>query len=313
MVSANKGRFQRRAKITMNRILIVGCGQVGRSLLKQRAGQAHFLATARRQESSALARALGARPLPADLDSRASLTRLGGVAHWVVHLAPPPGEGMEDDRTRRLIAALAKGGSLPRRLVYVSTSGVYGDCQGERIDETRTCAPKNARARRRVEAERQLRRFAARCGVRLAILRVPGIYGPGRMPLERLVRGTPAVNDGEDSYTNHIHIEDLAKAIWLALYRARPSRVYHVVDDSEMKMGQYFDAVAERAGLPKPPRVARSEAQAVLSPALLSFLNESRRLANGRLKQELRVRLSYPTVADGLAGWDPRGDEIQRR
>lgn len=297
----------------MNRILIVGCGQVGRSLLKQRAGQAHLLATARRQESSARARALGARPLPADLDSRASLTRLGGVAHWVVHLAPPPGGGMEDDRTRRLIAALAKGGSLPRRLVYVSTSGVYGDCQGERIDETRICAPKNARARRRVEAERQLRRFAARCGVRLAILRVPGIYGPGRMPLERLVRGTPAVHDGEDSYTNHIHIEDLAKAIWLALYRARPNRVYHVVDDSEMKMGQYFDAVAERAGLPKPPRVARSEAQAVLSPALLSFLNESRRLANGRLKQELRVRLSYPTVADGLAGWDPRGDEIQRR
>ena len=297
----------------MNRILIVGCGQVGQLLLKQQAARARFRAIARRAESAAAVRGPGACPLPADLDDRASLARLAGTADWVVHLAPPPGAGPEDMRTRRLIAALAKGGSLPRRLVYVSTSGVYGDCGGERIDETRARAPETARARRRVDAERALRRFAAHCGVRLSILRVPGVYGPGRMPLERLAKGTPAVADAEDSYTNHIHIEDLAKAVWLALYRARPGRVYHVVDDSEMKMGQYFDAVAARAGLPRPPRISRAEAQTRLSPALLSFLNESRRLSNARLKRELRVRLSYPRVADGLAAWNLRRGETRLR
>ena len=297
----------------MNRILIVGCGQVGQLLLKQQAARARFRAIARRAESAAAVRGLGACPLPADLDDRASLARLAGTADWVVHLAPPPGTGTDDARTRRLIAALAKAGSLPRRLVYVSTSGVYGDCGGECIDETRACAPATARACRRVDAERALRRFAARCGVRLSILRVPGIYGPGRMPLERLTKGTPAVVDAEDSYTNHIHVEDLAQAVWLALYRARPGRVYHAVDDSEMKMGQYFDAVAARAGLPKAPRVSRAEAQTRLSPALLSFLNESRRLSNTRLKRELRMHLNYPRVADGLAAWDPRGGEIPRR
>jgi nucleoside-diphosphate-sugar epimerase len=177
---------------------------------------------------------------------------------------------------------------------------VYGNCNGERVFEHRPTAAKNARAKRRVDAERQLRRFAARSGIKLCIVRAPGIYAADRLPLDRIQKQTPAVNRAEDSYTNHIHADDLARLVWLALFRGKNNRVYHAVDDSVKKMGDYFDMVADHFDLPRSPRIAREEAQKVLSPALLSFLNESRILDNTRLKKELRAKLKYPDVADFL-------------
>lgn len=235
-------------------------------------------------------------PIFADLDQRATLDRIAGLSPWVVHLAPPPGDREGDPRTRNLLAALMKRGSLPRRLVYISTSGVYGNCNGERVFEHRPTAAWNARAKRRVDAERQLRRFAARNGIKLTILRAPGIYADDRLPLERIRKQTPAVTKEEDSYTNHIHADDLAHLVWLALFRGKPNRVYHAVDDSVKKMGDYFDMVADHFGLPRSPRISHEEAQKALSPALLSFLNESRILDNTRMKKELRARLKYPDV-----------------
>jgi nucleoside-diphosphate-sugar epimerase len=186
-------------------------------------------------------------------------------------------------------------------VVYVSTSGVYGDCGGALIDETRLVAPQNARAARRVDAERVLRGWARRAHGRLAILRVPGIYAADRLPIKRLEQGTPALLPSEDVYTNHIHADDLAKIIALALFRARPARVYHAVDGGHLKMGDYFDTVADAFGLPRPPRLARAELQAQVSPMLLSFMSESRRLDNRRLRQELGVRLRHPDVALAVA------------
>ncbi|HYP67143.1 MAG TPA: SDR family oxidoreductase [Thiobacillaceae bacterium] len=282
-----------------NKLLIVGCGDIG-----MRVAQGHhpvqIRGLARSGESAQRLRSQGITPVVGDLDRRASLDRLSGLAPWVLHLGPPPGDSDGDPRTRRLVAALAKGGSLPRRLVYISTSGVYGNCDGERVAETRTPAPETPRARRRVDAERLLRRFAARHGIQLSILRAPGIYAQDRLPLERIQKRTPAVRAEEDSYTNHIHAEDLAKTVWLALFRGRPNRIYHAADGSVKKMGDYFDLVADHFGLPRCPRILRAEAQQVLSPALLSFLNESRILDNTRLKQELKVRLTYPDVAAAL-------------
>jgi nucleoside-diphosphate-sugar epimerase len=274
-------------------------GDIGRRLAAMHP-EVHTLGICRSAESAALARETGSTPIAADLDQPESLARIAGLSPWVVHLAPPPADGEGDLRTRHLLAALARRGSLPRRLIYISTSGVYGNCNGERVFEHRPTAAKNARAKRRVDAERQLRRFATRHGIRLTILRAPGIYAADRLPLERIRRQTPAVNSAEDSYTNHIHADDLARLVWLALFRGKPNRVYHAVDDSVKKMGDYFDMVADHFGLPRSPRIPREEAQKILSPALLSFLNESRILDNTRMKEELRARLNYPDVESCL-------------
>lgn len=245
-------------------------------------------------------RTLGVVPLLGDLDDRASLARLAGLADAVLHLAPPPADGERDTRTHNLLGALSRG-TLPERLVYISTSGVYGDCGGAEISETRRLNAQTARARRRADAEFQIRRWARRSGVNASILRVPGIYGPDRWPLERLRTGTPSIVHDEDSYTNHIHADDLAHVAVAALTRGAPCRVYHASDDSGLKMGEYLDLVAEAVGLQHPPRVSRADAQRLLPASQLSFANESRRLSNQRMKRELKVKLRYPTVAEGLA------------
>ena len=208
---------------------------------------------------------------------------------------------------RRFLAVLSLGKSLPQRLVYVSTSGVYGDCAGVRIDETRALLPATPRARRRVDAERQLRRFGRNNRVCVSILRAPGIYAAERLPLQRLQQGVSALRVEDDVYTNHIHAEDLAMLVCAALRYGQANRCYNASDDSEMKMAEYFDLVADRFGFPRVPRISRSEAQAQMSPLQLSFMSESRRLDNRRIKKELRARLRYPQVADGVAAaWQER-------
>ncbi len=280
------------------RLLILGCGDVGMRLLPLVRDRFRVFAVTSQPERCAELRAAGAVPVVADLDCSATLDRIARLAQHVVHLAPPQSDGSIDRRTRRLAAILPEG----TRLVYVSTSGVYGDCAGALIDETRSVAPRNPRARRRVDAEQVLRRWGRRAGAggRVSILRVPGIYADDRLPLERLRAGTPALLPAQDVQTNHIHADDLARIVALTLFHGRPQRVYHAVDDSDMQMGEYFDAVADARGLPRPPRLPRAELEKVVSPMLLSFMSESRRLDNGRLKQELGMRLRYPTVADFL-------------
>ncbi|WLI90064.1 SDR family oxidoreductase [Massilia sp. R2A-15] len=279
------------------RLLIVGCGDVGMRLLPLLRGRFRVFAVTSSAERRAELRAAGAIPIVANLDQPESLQRLARLAPYVVHLAPPQPSGALDLRTRRLTAILPDGA----RLVYVSTSGVYGDCQGQLIDETRPVAPHNARATRRVDAERVLRAWARRAQGRLAIVRAPGIYASGRLPLERLAKGTPALRDADDVHTNHIHADDLARIAALALFRALPGRVYNAVDDSHMKMAEYFDAVADAFGMARPPRLARAELAREVSPVLLSFMSESRRLRNDRIKRELGVRLAYPEVRPALA------------
>lgn len=248
-------------------------------------------------------RALGVKQICGDLDRPASLRRLAGIADAVLHSAPPPGEGTGDPRTKHLLATLARARSLPRRLVYISTSGVYGPCGGAVVHESRPCAAGTARARRRVAAESLLRR----ANLRVSILRAPGIYAADRLPLERVRRGDPVLHEEEDSYTNHIHAEDLAAACIVALERGSANRCYNISDDSALRMGDWFDKLADAFVLARPPRVTRAEAQARLSPQLLSFMNESRRLDNTRMKRELKLRLRYPTVEVGIAAVLQRG------
>ncbi len=285
----------------VQKILIVGSGDVARRIHSRLAGRYSVYVLLREPDQAAFWRTVGAMPLLGDLDDRASLRRLAGLADSVLHLAPPPGEGRCDTRTRNLLAALSAGGSLPRRLVYVSTTGVYGDCAGALIDETRPCRPQSARAARRVDAERRLRAWGRRRGVRVSILRAPGIYAADRLPLERLRLGLPALVAAEDAYSNHIHADDLAAACVAALRHGRANRVVNAVDDSRLRMADYFDRVADAFALPRPPRLRRDEAAARLTPLQLSFMRESRRIGNRRLKQELKLRLAYPTVDVGIA------------
>ncbi len=290
------------ARFRRLRVLIVGCGDVGTRAARALAPRVRVLALVREPARAALLRAQGVQPLAGDLDDAASLRRLAGLATHVIHLAPPPPEGQGDARTQALLQALARRG-VPRALVYGSTSGVYGDCAGAWVSETRAVNPQTARARRRVAAERQLRAFGRAAGVRTAILRIPGIYAPDRAggtPRARLDRAAPVLAHADDVFTNHIHADDLARACALALWRGASQRIYHASDDSQLKMGAYFDLAADLYGLPRPPRITREQARAQLTPLTLSFMRESRRLDNTRLKRELRLALRHPTVETGL-------------
>ncbi|WP_250512354.1 NAD-dependent epimerase/dehydratase family protein [Caballeronia sp. INDeC2] len=321
------------------RVLIVGCGDVGMRvlpLLHARANAPRVVALTHHPERAGELRAAGATPISGDLDLRRSLGRLAGLARNVLHLAPPQRDGDSDRRTRALIAALRRprrsvardakthwlhpdrAGKTafivpdglraattrrtgPRtRFVYASTTGVYGDCAGAWIDETRPARPENERARRRVSAERQLRAAGVESGWRVSIVRIPGIYAANRLPVARIEKGMPALIESDDVYTNHIHADDLAAILVRALARGRPQRVINASDDTDLRMADYFDRVADAYGLPRVPRISRREAQARLEPMTLSFMRESRRLSNARLKRELGYVLRHPTVDDFL-------------
>ena len=283
-------------------LLIVGCGDVGLRVLRLLAPRWRVLALSSSASRLQALRDQGAVPFLGNLDQPGSLRRIGALADHVLHLAPPPGQGRTDPRTTALLQALARAGRV-RRLVYGSTTGVYGDCGGAAFDETRAVAPATDRARRRVHAESQLRQFGRQTGCTVSILRIPGIYASNRAgghPKERLQRGTPVLVAAEDVYTNHIHADDLARACVAALLRGAPQRVVHACDDTDMRMGDYFDLAADLCGLAYPPRITRQQAQETLGAMQMSFMSESRRLGNERLKQELKLRLRYPTVQEGL-------------
>lgn len=306
------------ARFRRQRVLIIGCGDVGLRVVRSLngpqggSGRPRVLALTSSPTRVPQLRGAGVTPLLGNLDDTATLARLAGVATRVLHLAPPPGEREVgprwwlDPRSTALARALRRR-TLPQSLVYASTSGVYGDCAGDWVPESRPVAPATPRAQRRVNAERAMRHLG-RAGVPVSILRVPGIYAPDReggTPEARLRRGTPVLAEPDDVYTNHIHADDLARACMLALWRARAQRIYNVADDSQLKMGDYFDFAADLYGLPRPPRVQRSTAQEQLPLSLLSFMGESRRLTTTRMARELRLRLRYPTVREGLQAPHP--------
>lgn len=284
----------------MRRILLAGCGDIAMRVALLLRNQGCMFGLVRNPARYEALRQAGIMPVAGDLDDRHSLHRLAGLAHTVLHFAPPPNEGLADWRTRNLLAALSQG-ALPTQFIYISTSGVYGDCGGEYVAETHPLNAQSPRAQRRLDAENRIRAWGKKNGVRTGILRVPGIYAEDRLPLDRLRAGTMAIASEEDSYTNHIHADDLARIIVAALHNAKPNRVYHTSDDSELKMGDYFDAVADACNLPRPPRLPRAEAERAVTPLLWSFMSESRRLKNTRMRRELKVTLRYPTVAEFIA------------
>ncbi len=282
----------------MNAVLIVGCGDIGRRVAQSCLQSGAATTGLVRSEASAVRlQAQGVQALRADLDQ--ALPALPAAGTNLYYFAPPPPQGEVDTRMAAVLAALERQG-LPHRVVYISTSAVYGDCGGAWIDESAPLAPDTARGRRRLDAERQLQRWSTRTGVPVVILRVPGIYGPGRLPLERLQKGLPLLREDQCPYTNRIHAADLATICMAAMARGTPGAVYNVSDGHPSNMVDYFNRIADRAGLPRPPTVDRSEAEQQLTPGMLGYMQESKRLDNGKMLRELGVRLRYPELDAGL-------------
>ena len=281
------------------RILIVGCGDIGLRVAQQLCRNYRVFALTSQQSRFQELRGLGITPILGDLDKPESLWRLNGLAQTVIHLAPPQSVGHRDSRTRNLIRNLAQGSVSVSRLIYVSTTGVYGDHQGGHVSELTPVNPQSERAQRRVDAERVLRLWGPAHGVAVTILRVPGIYAINRLPVDRLQARTPALLPEEDAYSNHIQSDDLARLVCAAVYHGKPQRVINACDGGETKMGDYFDEVADAFGLERPARMPAAELQKIVSPMLWSFMRESRRVTNTRLS-ELKTPLRYPSVAEFL-------------
>lgn len=289
-------------------MLIVGCGYIGQRVAGLLQGRGESVTgCVRSQESVARLRLSGVEGLCIDLDSSDAAAGWAAGFREIFYFAPPPPQGEDDPRMHGFLRALDVA-SPPRRMVYISTSAVYGDCGGAWITESQRLEPETARGRRRLDAEQQLGAWCRSHGSEWVILRVPGIYGPGKLPLERLRKGLPVLREEDSPYTNRIHGDDLAAICVAAMYSGFPDTVYNASDGHPSNMTDYFFRVAAAAGLPRPPVVTRAQAQQQLSAGMLSFLNDSRRMDNGKLLRELDVVLQYPDLEAGLASCFPAAE-----
>ena len=285
----------------MKPILIIGCGDVGLRVARQQQAEGHRVtALARSARSAELQAAQGIQTIRGDLDDPATLSTLPTQDARVYYFAPPPSTGNCDSRMTNFLRAIADQ-ALPARVVLISTSGVYGDCQGAWVSEERAPQPDTERASRRLDAEQQLRAWGKRHAVCIVILRVPGIYGPGRLPEKRLRAREPVLHEAQSPWSNRVHIVDLMRACVAAGERGQAGAVYNISDGHPSTMTDYFNRVADALGLERPPQISLAQARVDLSPGMQSYLAESKRLDNRRMREELGVLPQYPDLARGLA------------
>ena len=287
------------AMTVASRYLVVGCGYVGTRLARALLPRGPVMAVTRTEASAARLDAQGIDAVSWDLDlTTAPVPRGLGTPSVVFYLVAPPPSGAGDPRLKRFLAKLP---AKPARLLYLSTTGVYGDALGALVNED---APLNAgteRAQRRIDAENSARSWCTLHGVGWTILRVPGIYGPGRLPLERLKRGEPLIRHSEAGPSSRIHVDDLVNACLLASSAARAvERIYNVSDGNAASMTEYLERVAMLTGMPAPRLVSREEASQVLPPELWSFLAESRRVDASRIRDELGFAPRFKDLRLGI-------------
>lgn len=284
----------------MPEVFIIGCGDIGVRVARLEQARGERVAGLVRNAAGAeRLRAFGIEPVTGDLDDPDTLTALPMVGRRLYYFAPPPGGGPRDTRLRNLCAAVGAD-MAPAKVVYISTSGVYGDCGGEWVTEETPVNAQTSRARRRLDAETVLGQWGERLAVPVVILRVTGIYGPGRLPLARLRQGHPVLNEAESPPTNRIHADDLATVCVAAAERAAGGEIFNVSDGRPGTMTQYFNAAADLLGLPRPPEVSMEKARQVMTPMMLSYLTETRRMDNRKMLERLGVTLRYPDLQSGL-------------
>ncbi|MCM2359033.1 MAG: SDR family oxidoreductase [Geobacteraceae bacterium] len=291
----------------MNNVLIIGCGYIGKRVAGLvLADKASVYGLIRSQESAAELEALGVRPIVANLDDPATLQGLPTQGATVFYLAPPPGGGNSDPRVRNFCAAIPPG-EEPEKVIYMSTSGVYGDSGGELVTEETPPNPQTSRGNRRLDAESAFREWGRGRNVAVVILRVTGIYGPGRFPVSQLASGQPVLEERLAPLTNRIHADDLARVCLAAAEKGEDGDLFNVSDGHPTTMTHYFDAVADLLGYPRPRQVSMEEARRVMSPLMLSYMSEARRLDNSRMLEKLGIELLYPDLEAGLKAERKRG------
>jgi nucleoside-diphosphate-sugar epimerase len=281
------------------RCLIAGCGYTGLRLARRLQPRWQVTALARSADAAAALQAAGIGSVQLDLDAGTAPGALAKVAHEaaIAYLVPPPDGGTSDPRLERFLAAV--GPARPAVLLYMSTTGIYGDTSGAAVTEDSPVAPGNDRSRRRAAAESIARGWCEARGVRWVVLRVPGIYGPGRLPLERLQRGEPTLRPEDAGPGNRIHVEDLVTVCAAALERPVQG-VFNVSDGNPATTTEFLQRTAALAGLPAPPLVAFADAAGRISPGMLAFLRESRRVDNRRMREELGIEPRFANLDEGI-------------
>lgn len=293
-----------------SKALIIGCGDIGKRVAGHLLAQGVAVAAMTRSgEKRDPLRSMGIDAFTGDLDNPETIDPAAASDALVFYLAPPPGGGILDTRLRNFCAAVREN-SRPAKVVYVSTSGVYGDCPGIAVTEETPVNPQTARARRRLDAETTLAEWGRDMNVPVVILRVTGIYGPNRLPINHLLNGVPLLKEDEAPITNRIHADDLAAICMSAAEKGIDGEIFNVSDGEHGTMTAYFTAIADLLGLARPRQVSREEAAMVMPPLLYSYFSESRQMDNSRMLNRLGISLRYPTMAEGLKtcipeGWKP--------
>ena len=281
-------------------VLIVGCGDIGVRVARLIRARGGLVTTVSRSYSNeARLEEFGLKVVPGNLDDLSALDKLDTAGKLVFYLAPPPGGGLLDTRMRNFCEVVGKG-RAPAKVVYVSTSGVYGDCGGEWVTEETPINPQTSRAQRRADAEATLQAWGKGHNVPVVILRVTGIYGPGRLPMARVQQGHPILLEDESPPTNRIHADDLAQVCIRAAEKAVDGDIFNVSDGQPGTMTQYFNAASDLLGLPRLPQINMEEAKQVMNPMMLSYLTETRRMDNRKMVEQLGVTLDYPDLESGL-------------
>lgn len=293
----------------IEKVLIVGCGDIGERVARLCADSgASVTGVVRREEHAAELRAKGIHAITVNLDDRSTLADIPTTGALVYYFAPPQGGGSVDVRVRNFLASIPRGAE-PRKIIYISTSGVYGDCGGNVVTEDTPVNPQTTRAKRRYDAECSFRKWGEENGVAVVILRVTGIYGPGRLPFMQLSSGLAVLREEEAPYTNRIHAEDLAAVCFAAGVKGHSGDIFNVTDGQTSTMTHYFNMAADALGLPRPRQITMEEARQVMPPLMLSYFSESRRMDNRRMLEKLGVKLKYPTLEEGLRASVPEKEE----
>lgn len=288
------------------KVIIIGCGDIGKrfATIAAQNGFDQLYGTTRTPEHTDNLSALGITPILANLDDPTSLGAIPTADAVLLYFVPPPGGGVHDSRARNFCHALS---AMPRpaKIIYISTTAVYGDNGDELITELTPPAPGTSRGQRRLDAEATFQHFGKEHHVPVTILRVAGIYGPGRLPLQQLRSNHPVLIPAEAKPTNRIHADDLANICLAAVERGGDQAIYNVCDGHHGTLSEYFTAAAALLGFPPPPQITLAEAHKVMTPLMLTYVREGHRISNRKIIDELGITLTYPTLAEGLASCRP--------
>ena len=283
--------------------VVFGCGDIGRRtvkwLLSSGVDAENVYAYVNTSKSAELCARMKVIALTVDLDKTIRDVSLCHEAD-LYYTVPPQKSGDLDQRSRALLENWQDNKITPKKVVLISTTGVYGDCDGQWVDESTPINPHSARAKRRCDSEEVWLKWGRSNKVPVIVLRVPGIYSFSRLPRQRLIKRTPVVNPQECGFTNRIHADDLAQVCVKAMELGVGGEVFNVTDGTPGKISEYLQAAAHVLGMEPLPQISMREAHKVLSAGMLSYLGESRKISNKKMLEDLDVVLNFPDMLQGI-------------